>query len=78
MGIKVAVGKLPLPESVDSYISGRMAHLGVRSLEITASHALRASALPLHRRDPAIVLRCKISNDRPQIRQAPIRFGECC
>ena len=29
-----------------------MGQLGVRSLEITASHALRAAALPLHHRDP--------------------------
>lgn len=52
MGIKVAIGKLPLPEPIDSYISSRMVQLGVRSLEITASHALQASALPLHHRDP--------------------------
>ena len=52
MGIKVAIGKLPLPEPIDSYISSRMVQLDVRSLEITAPHALRASALPLHHRDP--------------------------
>ncbi|ELR98213.1 type II toxin-antitoxin system VapC family toxin [Gloeocapsa sp. PCC 73106] len=52
IGIKVAIGKLSLPESPDSYISSRMSQLGVRSLEITATHALRAAALPLHHRDP--------------------------
>ncbi|CAN1212059.1 PIN domain-containing protein [Tumidithrix helvetica PCC 7403] len=52
IGIKVAIGKLPLPEPIDDYISTRMAQLGARSLEITASHALRASALPLLHRDP--------------------------
>jgi PIN domain nuclease of toxin-antitoxin system len=52
IGIKVAIGKLPLPESPDSYISSRMGQLGVRSLEITATHALRAASLPLHHRDP--------------------------
>ena len=52
IGIKVAIGKLPLPESPDRYISTRMGQLGVRSLEITATHALRAAALPLHHRDP--------------------------
>jgi PIN domain nuclease of toxin-antitoxin system len=52
MGIKVAIGKLPLPEPVDSYISSRMGQLDVRSLEITSIHALRAAALPLHHRDP--------------------------
>ncbi|MCF4969960.1 type II toxin-antitoxin system VapC family toxin, partial [Nostoc sp. CMAA1605] len=52
MGIKVAIGKLPLPEPLDSYISNRMGQLGVRSLEITAIHALQAATLPLHHRDP--------------------------
>jgi len=52
IGIKVAIGKLPLPEPIDSYISSRMVQLKARSLEITATHALRAAALPLHHRDP--------------------------
>ncbi|WP_026732297.1 type II toxin-antitoxin system VapC family toxin [Fischerella sp. PCC 9605] len=52
MSIKVAIGKLPLPEPIDSYISSRMVQLGARSLGITAPHALRAAALPLHHRDP--------------------------
>jgi PIN domain nuclease of toxin-antitoxin system len=52
VGIKVAIGKLPLPEPIDRYISSRMVQLGARSLEITATHALRAAALPLHHRDP--------------------------
>lgn len=52
VGIKVALGKLPLPEPINTYISTRMIQLDVRSLEITALHALRAAALPLHHRDP--------------------------
>lgn len=52
MGIKVAIGKLPLPEPVDSYISSRMVQLGARSLDISVNHALQAAALPLHHRDP--------------------------
>lgn len=52
MGIKVAIGKLPLTDPLDSYISSRMTVLAMRSLEITASHALQAAALPLHHRDP--------------------------
>jgi PIN domain nuclease of toxin-antitoxin system len=52
IGIKVAIGKLPLPEPIDSYISTRMMQLGAQYLEITAGHALGAAALPLHHRDP--------------------------
>lgn len=52
IGIKVAIGKLALEDPLDSYISSRMALLAMRSLEITAPHALRAAALPLHHRDP--------------------------
>nr|WP_199315122.1 type II toxin-antitoxin system VapC family toxin [Planktothrix sp. FACHB-1355] len=52
IGIKVSIGKLPLPEPIDSYISTRMVQLGARYLEITAPHALQAAALPLHHRDP--------------------------
>ena len=52
IGIKVAIGKLPLPEQIENYIASRMVQLDVRSLEITALHALRAAALPLHHRDP--------------------------
>ncbi|WP_347604322.1 hypothetical protein [Trichormus azollae] len=46
--IKVAIGKLPLPEPLDSYISSRMVRLGARYLEITASHALLTATLALH------------------------------
>ena len=52
IGIKVAIGKLLLPEPIDRYISSQMLQLGARSLEITATHALQAAALPLHHRDP--------------------------
>lgn len=52
IGIKVAIGKLPVPEPIDSYISSRMMELDMQYLEIRASHALKAAALPLHHRDP--------------------------
>lgn len=52
LGIKVSIGKLPLPEKIDDYISTRMTQLGARSLEITAAHAFQVAALPLHHRDP--------------------------
>ena len=52
MGIKVKLGKLPLPEPIDRYLFSRMKQLGTRSLEIRADHALQAGGLPLHHRDP--------------------------
>lgn len=52
IGIKAAIGKLSLPEPIDRYISSRMVQLRTQSLEITATHALQAAALPLHHRDP--------------------------
>lgn len=52
MGIKVSIGKLPLPEQIGEYVSTRMTQLGARSLKITASHALQVAMLPLHHRDP--------------------------
>ena len=52
MGIKVGLGKLPLPEPIDRYLASRIKQLGARSLEIRADHALQAGGLPLHHRDP--------------------------
>lgn len=52
IGIKVAIGKLPLPEPIDSYISSHMSDIKANYLEITASHALKAAALPLFHKDP--------------------------
>ena len=52
LGIKVGLGKLPLPEPIDRYLASRMKQLGARSLEIRADHALQAGGLPLHHRDP--------------------------
>ena len=52
IGIKFAIGKLPLPEPIDAYISSRMVLLDMQYLEIKSSHALRAAALPSHHRDP--------------------------
>jgi PIN domain nuclease of toxin-antitoxin system len=52
MGIKVAIGRLPLPEPVGEYVSTRMTQLGARSLNITSAHAVQALMLPLHHCDP--------------------------
>ncbi len=52
LGIKVSLGKLPLPEPLDRYLASRMKQLGARSLEIRADRALQAGGLALHHRDP--------------------------
>jgi len=52
MGIKVSIGKLPLPEAIDDYVPTRMIQLGARSLQISTAHALRVATLPMHHRDP--------------------------
>jgi PIN domain nuclease of toxin-antitoxin system len=52
IGIKFAIGKLPLPEPPETYFPSRMKQLGAGSLEITAAHALQAAALPPHHKDP--------------------------
>ncbi len=52
LGIKVGLGKLPLPEPLDRYLASRMQQLGARAVEIRADHALQAGGLPLHHRDP--------------------------
>ena len=54
LGIKVGLGKLPLPEPINRYLPSRMKQLGARSLEIGANHALQAGGLPLHHRDPFV------------------------
>ena len=46
ISIKVAIGKLPLLEPIDTFISSRMVLLGTQFLDIKAPHALRAAALP--------------------------------
>lgn len=52
MAIKVAIGKLDLPEPVETYVPTRMAQQGVMPLPISHAHALRVSTLPNHHRDP--------------------------
>jgi PIN domain nuclease of toxin-antitoxin system len=52
MGIKVALGKLPLPEPIESYVTSSLLVLDATSLEIRANHALQAAKLPRHHKDP--------------------------
>lgn len=50
--IKVALGKLKLPESPARFVSGRMAQGRLLPLFITHEHALRVGQLPPYHRDP--------------------------
>lgn len=52
IGIKHALGKLPLPEPPASFVTSRIAASGCELLDITAEQALGAAALPSHHRDP--------------------------
>jgi len=52
LAIKAALGKIELPEPVETYVPTRMARQGITALPITHAHALRVSTLPPHHRDP--------------------------
>lgn len=52
ISIKVAVGKLGLPESPESYVPDRMRRTNVLPLQISHLHAARAGGLPPIHRDP--------------------------
>jgi len=52
IGIKWALGKLPLPEPPARYVPKRLAAQGIRPLTISHAHALAAAELPPHHRDP--------------------------
>ena len=52
LAIKVALGKINLPEPVETYVPTRMARQGITPLPITHTHALKVSTLPAHHRDP--------------------------
>ena len=52
IGIKHALGRLPLPEPPAVYIPERMRRSGVRELPISHAHAVAAAALPSHHKDP--------------------------
>lgn len=52
IAIKVALGKLTLPEVPAKYVPSRMQVTHTSSLAITDQHALRVAELPSHHRDP--------------------------
>lgn len=50
--IKVALGKLALPEAPEVYVPDRVRSMGASSLPIEQSHALAVARLPDLHRDP--------------------------
>jgi PIN domain nuclease of toxin-antitoxin system len=52
IAIKVALGKLALPDAPSKYVPSRMRVTRTSSLAITEQHAFRAGELPSHHRDP--------------------------
>jgi PIN domain nuclease of toxin-antitoxin system len=52
IAIKVALGKLHLPEPPPKYIPSRMEALDILGLPVEHAHALRVFDLPPHHRDP--------------------------
>jgi PIN domain nuclease of toxin-antitoxin system len=50
--IKVATGKLVLPEQPREFVTRAMRAMALHSLDITHLHALALDALPNHHRDP--------------------------
>ena len=52
IGIKFYLGKLALPVTPTDYVPARLATTITSPLAISGTHALRASSLPAHHRDP--------------------------
>jgi len=52
LAIKVSLGKLRLPEPVESYVGRRLAQQDIHVLSVTHAHAAAVESLPPHHRDP--------------------------
>jgi PIN domain nuclease of toxin-antitoxin system len=52
IGIKYALGKLPLPSPPSTYVPLQIQKTRVTPLAVEISHALEAASLRLHHRDP--------------------------
>jgi PIN domain nuclease of toxin-antitoxin system len=52
IAIKARLGRLSLPEPVESFVPAQLAENGIEGLSIALSHALHVASLPDHHRDP--------------------------
>jgi len=52
MAIKISLGKLKLPGSIERFIPEQLTANGFRQLEIGFRHIARVASLPFHHRDP--------------------------
>lgn len=52
LAIKIALGKLELPEPIERYVPARLTRGSVEALPIRHEHALEVAALPPHHADP--------------------------
>jgi len=75
IAIKVALGKLELPATPDSFVPEQLAEDGIDPLAIEHAHALRVARLPPHHNDPfdrlliaqAQLERCAFLSADPQL-----------
>lgn len=52
IAIKVALGRLELPDPPERYVPARMGEQGISSVAVEHMHALRVASLPPHHGDP--------------------------
>jgi PIN domain nuclease of toxin-antitoxin system len=52
IAIKVAIGKLTIPQSLSKLVVEQLPQDGINTLDIRAIHALKIEELPVHHQDP--------------------------
>ena len=52
IAIKVSIGRLPIPEPLDTFIPAQLRINRIGLLPIELRHTLKVASLPLHHRDP--------------------------
>ena len=74
VAIKISVGKLKLPSSIERYVPQQLALYGFSSFEIGFRHIARCSELPWHHRDPfdRMLVAQAIEEDLPLVSRDPV------